>query len=190
MLDAARDGGATEVKAAGDFLKAAWGAAISNLIEEMQPKYNRMLTRQEAYDFIGKDPKLETRVKLFRDLLLELEAIAKAKGLTVEGKRIPLTINSEGVVEKGDVKCSTPPARAGAVRLGSLGVPDALREASLPILIEELQPRVSQKITLEDARYHYNDDPNLEVRISLFATVPEVGLHYQGEGNDQGGQGD
>jgi predicted RNase H-like nuclease (RuvC/YqgF family) len=92
LLDAARQGGAREVKAAGDFFQAVREASLAILIEEMADTHNRKLSLQDArfrYD-LDEDPSIASRMKPFRDQRLELGAIARKKGLTVEGKEIKI----------------------------------------------------------------------------------------------------
>ena len=90
MLDAARQGGAKEIKAAGDFFRAVREASLPVLIDEMADLHNRKLSVADTrfrYD-LDEEPSIASRMKPFRDQRAELVAIAREKGLIVEGKEI------------------------------------------------------------------------------------------------------
>ncbi len=88
LVDIARGGGAKEVKDAWEALQAVRKASLPIVLSYMQGFYSRPLMLRDAEYFYDKDPRLEEKLKPFRELICVLRDIAAEKCLTVEGKPI------------------------------------------------------------------------------------------------------
>ena len=88
MLEAARKGGAEQIKAAWDFFQSIREASLPIVQEVIRNTRSRKLNREDAQYYYDEDPGLESFLKPFRAQRRELAEIALGKGLTVMGKEI------------------------------------------------------------------------------------------------------